>query len=161
MRDLVDRTPSERDSYEFTKINTVVNAFQIKSLYQMSKIAAAIGKQSDATQWKIQADRAKPSMNKLLFDPKQGCYIDGLNSKHASIHANLFPLAFGLVPEDRVQSVVDSLRKRDMVCSVYAAQYLLEALYQNKADDNALQLITQPNTKRSWAHMVNSGATIT
>jgi hypothetical protein len=47
-----------------------------------------------------------------------------------------------------------------MVCSVYAAQYLLEGLFENDADAVALGLITAP-TDRSWRHMVESGATIT
>jgi hypothetical protein len=47
-----------------------------------------------------------------------------------------------------------------MACSVYAAQYLLEGLFENDADATALGLIAAP-TDRSWRHMVESGATIT
>ena len=47
-----------------------------------------------------------------------------------------------------------------MDCSVYAAQYLLEALFENGAEKTALALITADGD-RSWKHMVNSGTTIT
>jgi len=52
------------------------------------------------------------------------------------------------------------LSDQGMACSVYAAQYLLEALFENGADDIAIELITA-NNDRSWRHMVESGATIT
>jgi alpha-L-rhamnosidase len=45
-------------------------------------------------------------------------------------------------------------------CSVYAAQYLLESLFENDEAANALTLITA-STDRSWKHMVESGTTIT
>ena len=47
-----------------------------------------------------------------------------------------------------------------MACSVYAAQYLLEALFEHGEDRRALALITAP-TDRSWRHMLESGTTIT
>jgi len=52
------------------------------------------------------------------------------------------------------------LANRGMVGSVYAAQYLLEALFENGEDASALALMTAPGD-RSWRHMVDSGATIT
>jgi hypothetical protein len=47
-----------------------------------------------------------------------------------------------------------------MAGSVYAAQYLLEGLFENGEDAAALALMTAPGD-RSWRHMVDSGATIT
>ena len=47
-----------------------------------------------------------------------------------------------------------------MAGSVYAAQYLLEGLFENDADARALALMTAP-TDRSWKHMVESGTTVT
>ena len=64
------------------------------------------------------------------------------------------------VPEDRRESVVDWLAKRGMRCSVYAAQYYLEGLFEHGAADRAVELITADG-KRSWKYMVESGATIT
>jgi alpha-L-rhamnosidase len=43
---------------------------------------------------------------------------------------------------------------------VYAAQYLLEGLFENSEDSAALSLMTVPGD-RSWRHMVDSDATIT
>jgi len=47
-----------------------------------------------------------------------------------------------------------------MKCSVYAAQYFLEGLFNNGCDQEALDLMLADGD-RSWKHMVNSGTTIT
>jgi hypothetical protein len=46
-----------------------------------------------------------------------------------------------------------------MACSPYAAQYFMEALFQNGLGDKALDLMTADGD-RSWKHMLNSGTTI-
>ena len=47
-----------------------------------------------------------------------------------------------------------------MACSVYFAQYLLEALYRSGRDEAALRLLTAEDD-RSWIGMMHKGATIT
>ena len=69
-------------------------------------------------------------------------------------------LAFGLVPADYTAGVSAWLASRGMACSVYAAQYLLEGLFEHGDGDQALALITA-TTDRSWRHMADSGTTIT
>ena len=44
-----------------------------------------------------------------LFDPQSGLYRDGVGTGHTSLHANLFPLAFDLVPEEKRTHVADWL----------------------------------------------------
>jgi hypothetical protein len=87
-------------------------------------------------------------------------YRDGIGTDHTSLHANLFPLAFGLVPEDKRAHVAEWLAQQRMRCSVYAAQYLLEGLFENGQANTALEEMIAPGD-RSWKHMVDSGTTIT
>jgi len=47
-----------------------------------------------------------------------------------------------------------------MACSVYAAQYLLEGLYNAGEDEYAAGLLTATHD-RSWWNMIKSGSTIT
>jgi len=89
-----------------------------------------------------------------------GVYVDGEGSKHASLHANMWPLAFGLVPPDRMASVTEFVKSRKMACSVYGAQYLMDALYLAGEDDYALSLMNSKE-KRSWWNMIAEGSTIT
>ena len=158
--DLVDWPQKERDGYVFTAVNTVVNAFHIRSLTMMSEMAAALGKPEEASGYADMAARANQAFQQVLFDRAKGAYRDGEGTNHMSQHASLFPLAFGLVPAEYRQAVVDTVQKRGMACSVYAAQYLMEGLLSNDAATRALELITAP-TDRSWKHMLESGTTIT
>jgi alpha-L-rhamnosidase len=158
--DIVDWPAHERDGYVFTSVNTVVNAFHLRALQEMSQLAEAVGKTQEAAKFLEQERTAQAAFQQRLFDPARGLYRDGVGTDHASFHANLFPLAFGLVPADARPKVAQWLASRGMAGSVYAAQYLLEALFENGNDTTALGLITAPGD-RSWRHMVESGATIT
>lgn len=157
--DIVDWPKGERDGYVFTEINTVVNAFHIEAIEQMAELARAIGKHSDAKAFEARAELARTSFQKNLFDETVGIYRDGVGTDHSSIHANFVPLAFGLVPDEKRAGVIAWLEGRGMQCSVYAAQYFMEALFRNGADKRAIELILADGD-RSWKHMVNSGTTI-
>ncbi len=71
----------------------------------------------------------------------------------------MMALAFGLVPEEYKQTVIDFIKTRGMACSVYGAQYLLEGLYNAGESDYALSLLTAMHD-RSWWNMIMSGSTI-
>lgn len=157
--DIVDWPKEERDGFVFTKCNSVVCAFQIHSLYLMADIAGAIGATDDAKIWREKADKGKKSFN-AIFLTTDGIYVDGVGAAHSSLHANLFPLAFGIVPKENQEKVIKLIVDKKMRCSVYVAQYLLEALYKNGQDKVCYELMTADND-RSWRHMVKSGATIT
>ena len=158
--DIVDWPEHERDGYVFTDVNTVVNAFHLRALEEMSELAEALGKKEEAAKFSEQERTEQAIFQEKLFDLTRGLYSDGVGTDHTSLHANLFPLAFGLVPEERRAKLAKWLAGRGMAGSVYAAQYLLEALFENGADADAVALITAPGD-RSWRHMVESDATIT
>ena len=157
--DIVDWPKKERDGFVFTEINTVVNAFHIAALEQMAKMADAVGKTEDSAAFAARAKLARDAFQETLFDESAGVYRDGVGTDHSSIHANLFPLAFNLIPEDKKGGVIKWLEGKEMQCSVYAAQYFLEGLFNNGSDKKAISLITAEGD-RSWKHMVNSGTTI-
>jgi hypothetical protein len=169
---IVDWPAGERDGYNGgmvdphqkkqvgPMVNTVANAFYFRALQSMSRLASALGKQSDATMFSQKADNVRAAFNAVFFDPARGIYTDGEGSTHASLHANMFPLAFGLVPQAREKAVADFVQSRGMACSVYGAQYLLEALYRAGRADAALALLTS-HSMRSWWHMLDLGSTLT
>lgn len=160
-RSMAGPTPEgERDGYVFTDYNTVVNAFHFYALKCMSEIAAALEKQEDEKFFKTQAEKVQQSILKHMFDKEKGIFVDGIDTDHSSLHANMFPLAFGLVPEENIKSVAAFLKTRGMACSVYGAQYLLEALYNAAEAEYALELMTSVS-KRSWMNMLNVGSTMT
>jgi len=160
MRDIVDWPEGERDGYVLTGVNTVVNAFFCHILGLMADMAQALGNASDAARYRTLRATAIAALNSKLSNASTGLYQDGQSSSHNSLHANAFPLAFGLVPDDRRARVVAFVKSRGMACSVYGAQYLLEGLYRAGEPDLALALLVSTGD-RSWHNMRQVGSTIT
>jgi alpha-L-rhamnosidase len=173
LRDIIDWPPSqkdtgwklatpegERDGYDMVEINTVVNAFYYNGLKCMSELAGRLGEIEDSVYYQRLALNTKNTINKKLFNKTTGVYIDGESSPHSSLHANMMALAFGLVPEENMKTVVNFIKSRGMACSVYGAQYLLEGLYRAGEADYAFSLLTSLGD-RSWWNMIKSGSTIT
>jgi len=161
LRDIVDWPAAERDGCEMLPVNTVVNAFHCRALTLMANMAEALGKSDDAAGFRQAAQRTLNSLNTKLVDPNTGLYVDGEGSSHSSLHANMFPLAFGLVPTERRAAVSAFVRGRGMACSVYGAQFLMDALFDAGRGADAVQLMEAPGD-RSWRHMVEDvGTTIT
>lgn len=160
-RDIVDWPANERDGYELTPMNTVVNAFHYNALRLMAKIAGALGKEADRADFTARAERLRASFDKTFWDGSK--YKDGEKARHASAHANFFPLALGLVPPERVRPVVSFLKTKRMAPSVYGAQYLLEGLFESGEDDYALALMADnsPGYERHWWNMMKEGSTVT
>jgi hypothetical protein len=173
LRDIVDWPPSqkdtgwklatpegERDGYDMVEVNTVVNAFYYRSLVCMAFLAGHVGNMEDSKFFRDKASQVKLVFNEKLLDKRTGIYIDGVSSKHSSLHANMMALAFGLVPDGNKSSVVEFIKSRGMACSVYGSQYLLEGLYRAGEAGYALDLLTSTGD-RSWWNMIRSGSTIT
>lgn len=173
IRDIVDWPPAqkdtgwrlatsegERDGYDMREINTVVNCFHYSNLVLMSEIAGWLGKSEDSVWFAERASLVKSSINTKLFNPEKKIYIDGEGSEHSSLHANMLPFAFGIVPGNAIKSVVSFIKTRGMACSVYGAQYLLEGLYHAGEADYALGLMAS-TSDRSWWNMIRAGSTIT
>ena len=98
----------------------------------------------EINEYELRAAKAKKAINEQLFNESTGAYIDGIGTDHSSIHANMFPLAFGIVPKSRQARVVDFIKSRGMATSVYGSQYLMDGLYQAGEADYALCAWTTP-----------------
>jgi alpha-L-rhamnosidase len=150
----------EDDGFVFRPVNTVINSLYYQNMKIMAEFAELLGRTSDQLDFKLKAAQVKKSINEKLYNSEKGHYTDGLGTGHGAIHANMFPLAFGIVPEEYREKVVEYIKTRGMACSVYAAQYLMEGLYLAGASDYALELMTATHD-RSWYNMIKVGSTIT
>lgn len=175
VRDIVDWPPAqkdtgwklpkdwpqgERDGFVFTPISTVINSFYYQNMKIMAEFAHILNKPEEQLDFEMRAAKVKKSMNEYLFNKQGGYYKDGIETDHGAIHSNMLPLAFGIVPDVYKKQVADYIKTRGMGCSVYGAQFLLEALYNAGADDYALELMTATHD-RSWYNMIRGGSTIT
>ena len=154
------KTKGERDGFVFKPYSTVINAFFYENMKIMAEFAKLLGKTQEALDFEYRAAKAKKAVNEQMFNKEKGVYVDGIGTDHSSLHANMMPLAFGLVPEEHYQSVVDFVKSRGMACSVYGAQFLMDGLYNAGEEDYALELLAS-KAKRSWYNMIRVGSTIT
>lgn len=170
MRDIVDwprggiigdekKAAGEADGYARVMYNTVVNAYHYEAVRLISMIAGVLGHNADQQKYETEATKTKKQFNHLLLNEK-GYYIDGIRSEHCSLHANMFPLAFNMVPQKNISNVVDFIKSRGMACSVYGSQFLLDAIYNAHEAEYGLQLLSSTK-ERSWYNMIRAGSTIT
>jgi hypothetical protein len=158
---LVDWPANLRDGYDYdgTKDgeNAVVNAFYyqaLRSAAHLMRIAGRDGKAYDA-----QAERLRAAFCRRLLDPKTGLFLDGPTSRHSALHANVYPLDFGMVPEEHKANIVGMLRQKRLSCGLLAASLGIEALYRVGEHELAYDLMIASKDKHSWHEMLRSGAT--
>ncbi|MEM6321724.1 MAG: sulfatase-like hydrolase/transferase, partial [Bacteroidota bacterium] len=169
LRDIVDWPPSgwqgnpdvmgERDGFLFKPYSTVINCLFYQNMKIMAEFATALGKAEEAVEFELMALQAKKSVNEKLLDKTRGFYVDGEGTDHAALHSNMMAFAFDIVPEKYKQSVLEFIKSRGMACSVYGAQYLMEAIYNANEADYGLALMTAQHD-RSWYNMIKIGSTI-
>ncbi|MBU3743094.1 MAG: alpha-L-rhamnosidase [Sediminibacterium sp.] len=152
--------PGEADGFVFCDYNSVVNAYYYKSLLLMKEFASLLGKQEDVVFYNQRAKEVYKAFNDGFVNPDSGLVRDGDTSAHTSFHANFFALCFGLVQEQHKAAVLRFLLSKNMACSVYGSQFLLDALYNEGMGDYALTLLTKRD-ERSWYHMLELGAGMT
>jgi alpha-L-rhamnosidase len=150
----------ETDNYVFTDYNTVVNAFHNRCLVIMAQIAEVVGNEKDAQFFEKREKEHKAAFLATFFNTEKGYFVDGESTDHSSLHANMYPLAFNMVPEKDIASVANFIKSRGMACSVYGSQQLLESLYNAGEADHALALMTSDD-KRSWLNMIRVGSSMT
>lgn len=167
LEDIVDWPQGERDGYELVPYNTVVNAFVYAAQVRLAELYAALGREAEAEVCRQTAERLRMAITGKLIDPADGLFVDGFGSAHKSAHATFFPLAFGLTPQENIPQAIRHIKTRiaanenGFPCSVYAAQYLLDGLFEAGAGEMALQLMLNPG-RRGWMNMLdNHDATIT
>ncbi|MDR2914988.1 MAG: hypothetical protein LBV74_09190 [Tannerella sp.] len=149
----------EADGFVFTDYNAVTNAYHYEALKLMGKIAGVLGVQDESSFYNKEANLFLGRYNKFFFNDKKGYYVDGDTTSHSSLHANMFPVAFGMVPQNKMNRVVDFIHTRKMACSVYGSQFLMDALYDASDAEYALSMLTKTDD-RGWYNMIRVGSTI-
>jgi alpha-L-rhamnosidase len=109
----------------------------------MAKIASLLGKTDDHAQLDIQAEQIKADFNKAYFDPAKKTYWQGRQG------ADVFALAFGLVPQDSYDAVFNALLNHlaqlnyHFDTGILGTPLLLKVLSENNRNDIAYKLMNQ------------------
>ncbi|ANH83699.1 alpha-rhamnosidase [Niabella ginsenosidivorans] len=135
----------------------LATAYYYHLLNVMKRFAMLAGKPEDISVYDRLANRVKTAFNKAFL--KNEDHYD-----NNTVTANLLPLYFGLVPEDRMavvkEQLMQKLKQDNMHIStgVIGTQWLLRGLTKYGYPDAAFALATN-TTYPSWGYMVQQGAT--
>lgn len=151
IRDIVDWPLPERNGYDLGEVNFVPNALLVLSLQAMYRLT------NDISYLRRAKELKHAIRQKFLLD---GRFVDSVGSTHTALHTAVMAIYAGLAEGDEIRHHKDMIVERDMACSVYFAQYLLDCCFANGLTDHALKLITGASP-RSWQNMLRKGATIT
>jgi alpha-L-rhamnosidase len=162
---IIDWPAQMRYGYDMsTEARTVINAYAYIDFDIISKIAGVLGNTNDRDSYQTKAREMKNAINSRLLN-EQGIYIDGLyadlsQSPHVSQHANMFPMAMGIVPEADIKAVVEAIKDRQMSVGMVTVRWLPEAIGQADQGPHLLELYTNPDWD-GWAKTITLGATAT
>lgn len=152
--------PGENDGYDYQTYNAVVNALYYGALKIMEEIALDLDQKEDLSLFQTRSEKVKKAYLETFQDKNNGLINDGQDTDHKSQHANMFALTFGLIPQKDIENVVTYVAQKNMSCSVYGSQILLEGLFDYGGADHAIGLMAA-KTERSWHNMIRYGSTIT
>ncbi len=173
--DIVDwpHNKIEDDGFVYTDYNAVVNALYYRTLLRLADIAGVLAKENatgyaqltgryatDAAGFKIEAVETRNAFRNAFYDADSGLVHDGIDTDHASLHSNMMAILCGLLEPGEIPAVADFVESRGLMCSIFGAHNMLEALYAAGRGDAALRLMTN-DSLRGWYNGLRLGTTIT
>ena len=137
----------------------VSSAYYFYDLKLMSKISKVLKNNTDYNYYKIKSDNTKNAFNVRYYDNEKNNYSIGKQG------ANVFALAFGLVPEQLEEAVLNSLVNNVEIANfghfdtgMMGTPYLLEVLTKYDRTDLAYTLMNQRDFP-SYGYNIDRGAT--
>jgi alpha-L-rhamnosidase len=125
----------------------------------VSEAAAVLGREEEASEYAALAGEIADAFDERFWDADRGHYRTGEVEAYRQT-SNVFPLAFGLVPEERADQVVESLvedvmetRDGHLNTGFHGTKYLLVTLAEHGAVEAAYTVASR-DTHPSWGHWI-------
>ena len=163
---IIDWPASMRYGHDMdTVMRAVINHWAWADFDVMAKMAEAVGNTVDQDLYRQRADALKTAINTRLINAS-GVYVDGLfadgrASAHASQHANMFPLALGIVPPEHRASVIARVKELKMRVGMVTVLFLVRAVGESGDGPHLVDLFTDASWDAGWARILELGATAT
>jgi len=126
--------------------------------------AAVLDRPGDVERYRSLAGEITAAFNDAFRDASRGYYRTGEVEEYRQT-SNVFPLAFGLVPDEHEDAVVESLvadvmgtHDGHLNTGIHGTKYLLSTLTAHGHVDVAYTIATQRDYP-SWGHWIEDGAT--
>lgn len=130
-----------------------------RTCWIVSEVARALGRSSEAEEYRLRADAVASAFNSRLFDAATGVYGNGSQCSYA------MPLSLGIVPESVRETVVANLvrditevHRSHLSTGFPSTKPLFYALTECNRGDLAYKMATQPDYP-GWGYMLSMGAT--
>jgi len=144
-------------------VDAVTTAYFFHEADLLARSSAVIGKADDAARYRQLAEAIRTAYNARYWDDANGWYrtVDakGVAGPAAQIQ-NVLPLAFGMAPAGREQSVADAIArdvdKQGLRTGVYGTRHLLEMLSDYGHADLAYRVATRTE-EPSWGWWIANG----
>jgi alpha-L-rhamnosidase len=143
----------------------VASANYYRDVWLLSKMAGQLGHATDEAAYARLAGEIKHEFNAVYLDAATGIYRTGKEAGYRQT-SSAVPLAFGLVPTEKIAAVVSNLvadvRQHDnhLNTGCFGTAALLPALTENGQVNLAYAIATQ-TTYPSWGNWIAHGATTT
>ncbi len=155
---LVDWPENLRDGYDFDLsqpvvgdgCHNVINALYIgmkKCLNRIREILDIPGRS--------ETEKLIEAYIKVFYDEERGLFTDAYGSRHCSLHANVFPAFYGVLPKGN--RISELIRDKGLSCGVFVSYFVLYALIRMGEKGLAYDLIVN-TTEHSWYNMLKEGA---
>jgi alpha-L-rhamnosidase len=143
-----------KDPSRITDGVLIATAYYYHLLGLMGEFAGMLGKKEDSVVFGGKAEKVRTAFNSRFFDAAGGGYSNN------TVTANLLPLCFGMVPEDKKIVVFKHITdKIDHISTgVIGTQWLMRGLTDNGRADLAYKLASNTDYP-GWGYMVKQGAT--
>lgn len=150
---LVDWPEKYRDNYNFAnnKAPSIINAYYIGSIETINKIKDILSLQT-----KVPIERRKKMFKEYFYNKDTNLYCDTNKKLHSSFHVNVLAIYFDISQNEI--SVLNFIKEKGMICSVYFSYFYLKALCKAKQYKDVFNLIISKQ-KNSWYNMLAEGAT--
>jgi len=142
-----------------TSLELMWTAYMYYNLKTVEETADFLGKTDDATYFQELAEKVEEAFIKTFFDAESGTFQSETQTSY------VLPLAFGLVPQEYRQSVIDNLVNDIMVkhdghltVGCPGLKWLMQTLTSTGHSDVAYTILTQ-TTRPSWGYMVAKDGT--
>ena len=158
---LVDWPENLRDGYDFALsrpvvapgCHNVINALYAGAAKTLNWIEKILG-QEETVDWK----KLKDSFVKAFYRPQFRLFADSETSNHSSLHSNIYPLFFKMVPEDGVDSICNYMIEKGLCCGVLISWFYLKGLAGAGRFEEVYQTIVN-KSEHGWIQMLKEGAT--
>ena len=148
---IVDWPRCERDDYEFGEANFVPNAVLMDALQAMYDITG------NEDYLRRREQTCKTLREKMMTG--NGKVVDSIGSSHTALHTVYSAIRSGVLNRDEAAFTAGFFYRKGMACSVFGAQFLLEACYMASCPQMALDFMLS-HDRCSWFHMMEKGSTI-